>query len=322
MNQQGGKVDGVFEGGGVKGIGLVGALSVFEEKGYEFVNVAGTSAGAIVAALLAAGYTADELKKISMSIGFSTFTDPPLLGHIPFVGPVLNEIMRQGLYKGDALREFIRDLLAKKGVHTFGDLILPEYADKDRYRFKLRVVASDITRRRKLVLPQDIKLYGMTPEDLDVSLAVRMSISIPFFFEPIKLKGSYIVDGGLLSNFPVEIFDSEGSPPWPTFGIKLVDEHNPIESMPHMINNPIDELAALFFTAIEAPSTYYLENDKYVRTTKVDTLGIMTTDFNLSLEQKVALYDSGVHAARQFLEHWDFAKYIAEFRRQPTPSPR
>lgn len=57
------KADAVFEGGGVKGIGLVGAIAVAEEYGYRFVNVAGSSAGAIVAALLAAGYSAAEIKK-------------------------------------------------------------------------------------------------------------------------------------------------------------------------------------------------------------------------------------------------------------------
>jgi predicted acylesterase/phospholipase RssA len=51
-----------FEGGGVKGIGLVGAVAVAEERGYQWVNVGGTSAGAIVAFLLAAGYSASEIK--------------------------------------------------------------------------------------------------------------------------------------------------------------------------------------------------------------------------------------------------------------------
>ena len=57
------KTDAVFEGGGVKGIGLVGAVSEIEKAGYEFENLAGTSAGAIVASLLAAGYSSEELKR-------------------------------------------------------------------------------------------------------------------------------------------------------------------------------------------------------------------------------------------------------------------
>ena len=73
------KIDAVFEGGGVKGIGLVGAVSEIEAKGYEFVNLAGTSAGAIVATLLAAGYKAAEVKDIINGLDFNTLVDPPLV---------------------------------------------------------------------------------------------------------------------------------------------------------------------------------------------------------------------------------------------------
>jgi NTE family protein len=69
------RCDAVFEGGGVKGIGLVGAIAATEEKRYQFVNVAGTSAGAIIAALIAAGYGAKELREIMRSLDYSKFKD-------------------------------------------------------------------------------------------------------------------------------------------------------------------------------------------------------------------------------------------------------
>lgn len=328
MDDQSKKVDLVFEGGGVRGIGLVGALSVFEKAGYQFVNIAGTSAGAIVATLLAAGYTADEIKQTIMDLDFHTFTDPPMFGHIPLLGPAIDEVFLQGLYKGDRLQALIRNLLAAKGVHTFGDLIHPEYATEEKYRFKVRVIASDISNRRELVLPQDITAYGMRPEELDVSLAVRMSLSIPFFFTPVRLQGNSIVDGGLLSDFPVDLFDSNGQPEWPTFGIRLLTTKNPGRaipqiSLPHMLHGLVDELLAIFWTAMEAPARHYLANDKFVRTTEVDTLGILSTDFNLSLEQKKALFDSGVQAASAFLDTWDFKQYKKEFRSgKPFPNYR
>ena len=321
------RVDGVFEGGGVKGIALVGAASQIEAAGYEFVNLAGTSAGAIVATLLAAGYNAAEVKQTINGINFSTFEDPNLIGRIPYVGALVDEIFNKGLYKGDVFLNLMRNLLAKKGIHTFRDLIQPEFAGDDRYRFKVRVVASDISRGRMLVLPQDITIndYGIAPEDLEVALAVRMSMSIPFFFEPIKLKNSYIVDGGLLSNFPVELFDSAGVPAWPTFGYKLVvsGQADPTHLVQHPISGPISELAALFFTAMEAHDAYYLSNDKFVRTITIDSLNVASTDFNLTPAQKEALYQSGVNAAKTFLDHWDFQKYIALYRSgQPLPTRR
>src|SRR5262249_59854226 len=79
------QLDGVFEGGGVRGIGLVGALSVIEEAGYEFVNLAGTSAGAIVSTLIAAGYKAAEIRAIIDGIDFKRMTDDAGFGRVPFV---------------------------------------------------------------------------------------------------------------------------------------------------------------------------------------------------------------------------------------------
>lgn len=323
MSQQKQNVDYVMEGGGVKGIGLVGALSVFEEAGYEGTNIAGTSAGAIVSTLLAAGYSSAELKPIITNLDFGTFTDASLIGHIPFAGTLIEEIFGMGLYNGDVFLNLMRDLLARKGVHTFRDLIRPDAANDERYRFKARVVATDITRGCMLVLPQDIRDYGMAPEDLEVALAIRMSMSIPFFFKPVKFKDSYIVDGGVLSNFPVELFDSAGIPEWPTFGIKLAAPANtePSARVRHPIHGPISELAALFFTAQEAHDAYYLKNDKFVRTTMVDTLNIATTDFQLSADQKAALYASGAKAAKDFLSRWNFEEYKAIYRSgQPVPT--
>jgi NTE family protein len=151
MHQQRKKLDGVFEGGGVKGIALIGALEVIEQAGYRFVNIAGASAGAIVATLIAAGYTAAELKPILMDLPFDKFTDAPWTGYLPLIGGPLDLLTQHGLYKGDYFERLMRDLLRAKGKRTFGDLPLepgqrPHNAHEPRYRFSARVVASDISR--------------------------------------------------------------------------------------------------------------------------------------------------------------------------------
>jgi NTE family protein len=318
------KTDAVFEGGGVKGIGLVGAVSVIEEAGYEFVHLAGTSAGAIVAALLAAGYNAAELKKIITELDLTKLEDPTFEDHIPVVGPLVSELTKLGLYKGDVFLKKMREWLVAKEKHTFKDLIMPDYANDERYRFKLRVIATDISRREMLVLPQDIEQYGMKPEDLEIALAVRMSMSIPLFFEPVKFNGSDIVDGGLVSNFPVGLFDSQDRPPdWPTFGFKLVlsDDKRSGELAEHVITGPISEIVAMFYTAMDAHDAYHLASEKYVRTIAINTLGIGTTEFNLTPEIKEALYQSGVEAAQQFLDTWDFDEYKTLYRSgKPLPT--
>ena len=73
------RADAVFEGGGVKGLGLVGAVAAIEDAGYEFMNVAGTSAGAIVASLLAVDYKADEIKEEMQKLDYNNFKDQGLL---------------------------------------------------------------------------------------------------------------------------------------------------------------------------------------------------------------------------------------------------
>ena len=311
------KADAVFEGGGVKGIGLAGAVAVAEERGYQWVNVAGTSAGAIVAALLAAGYTAVELKEIMQELDYNNFKDTSALDKIPLAGPLMSLIFEKGIYEGKFLENWLRGLLKAKNVETFRDLVLEEYKDDERYRFKLRVIASDISQGRLLVLPQDIADFGVRPEDLNVASAVRMSMSIPFFYEPVKLKNmktnqsSFIVDGGLLSNFPVWLFDTEGDvPEWPTFGFKLAE---PDENVPHQIRGPISLLAALFSTMAGAHDARYIKDEQFKRTIPIRTLGVGTIDFDISREKSEALYQSGRKAGEKFFNTWNFADYVKKY---------
>ena len=321
----------VFEGGGVKGIGLAGALATLEERGYQPQNVAGTSAGAITAALLAAGYDAAELREIIMTLDYRQFQDRAWEDRMPLVERSLSLLLDLGIFEGDRFLEWIRERLEAKGVRTFADLVHPEYADDPRFRSKLQVIASDVTTHQLLILPRDASKLGIEPDDLDVALAVRMSMSIPVFFEPVRIENPetgqihVIVDGGMLSNYPVWLFDCEdGEPPeWPTLGMLLVE---PKPSVPIGARLPaprmagkgpgavIDYVKALAQTMMEAHDRLYVEQANYARTIPIPTLGVGTTEFDLSPERALALFDSGRWAAEKFLKEWDFDAYIAEFR--------
>ncbi|MEW5803510.1 MAG: patatin-like phospholipase family protein [bacterium] len=314
------KVDAVFEGGGVKGIGLVGAVSIVEERGFQFENVAGTSAGAIVASLIAAGYTSEDLKRIIESLDYNRFKDENWLDKIPGLGPALSLGFEKGIYEGKFFESWLRDLLehAPKGkVRTFRDLIMEDYKDNIQFRYKLQVIASDISRGKMLVLPRDIVDYGINPDDLDIAHAVRMSMSIPFFYEPVIIKDlsghpCYIVDGGVLSNFPVWLMDDgSDNPPWPTFGFKLIDR---TEGKPHTINGPITLFAALFDTMMEAHDGYHIKDAHFVRTIPIHTCNVRTTEFDLSREKSNKLFESGVKAAETFLHGWNFEQYKERYR--------
>jgi NTE family protein len=331
MNAQENVADLVFEGGGVKGIGLAGALATLEEREYRPQNIAGTSAGAITAALLAAGYSAAELREIIVSLDYRQFQDRGWEDKIPLVERSLSLLLDLGLFEGDRFLEWIRERLAAKGVHTFADLVHDEFADDPRYRSRLQVVASDVTTHELLVLPRDAHKLGIEPDALDVALAVRMSMSIPIFFEPVRFENPetgrthVIVDGGMLSNFPVWLFDCDDgeAPEWATFGLLLVE---PKPQTPIGARLPkakmdgkgpgavIDYVKALAQTMMEAHDRMYVEQANYARTIPIPTLGVGTTEFDLPRERALALYDSGRWAAEKFLDKWDFDAYVAEFR--------
>ena len=321
----------VFEGGGVKGIGLAGAIATLEERGYVPQNVAGTSAGAISAALLASGYSAGELREIIMALDYRAFQDKAWEDKVPLIERSLSLLLDLGLYEGDYFLAWIRERLEAKGVRTFADLVHPDFADDPRFRSRLQVIASDVTTRELLVLPRDAHKLGIEPDELDVALAVRMSMSIPVFFEPVRFENPktgrthVIVDGGMLSNYPVWLFDCEdGSvPDWPTFGLLLVEPKPSVPIGARLPKSSMDGsgpgavvgyVKALAQTMMEAHDRLYVEQANYARTIPIPTLGVGTTEFDLSPERAVALFDSGRWAAEKFLAAWDFEAYIAEFR--------
>jgi NTE family protein len=308
------KADAVFEGGGVKGIGLVGALEVMEQAGFVWNMVAGTSAGAIVAALVAAGYSAAELRQILESLDYRKFKDESFFDRVPILGQATSLLFEKGIYEGDYFEEWIRGLLAAKAVKTFGDLRAKAGA---LYEHRLQLLVSDVSESRILVAPSGLPHYGIDPDSFEVAHAVRMSMSIPFFFEPVVHAGHHFVDGGMLSNFPVWLFDrqpepgaaADPAPRWPTFGFKLVE---PAEGRPNEIDSVIDYVKALVTTMMESHDKRHVEDADFLRTIAIPTVGVRSTEFELGAEKRTRLYESGRAAAREFLRTWkpeDYAKH-------------
>lgn len=319
----------VFEGGGVKGIGLAGAFAAFHQSGYTPKGVAGASAGAITAALVAAGYTSDELDEVLLNIPFPDFKDEGWEERLPLIGRAASVLLERGIYEGNFFQRWMADLLEAKGITRFGQL-LDEEAENPKHRYRLRVIVSDVTHRRMLVLPNDAPHLGIDPDELEIAYAVRMSMSIPIFFEPVVHRNRetgqehLLVDGGMLSNFPVWLFDREGREPrWPTFGLLLV-EPDPKVPIGHRLageehgverGSLIDYLKSLALTMMAAHDRLYLENATYARTIAIPTLGVGTTEFDITEDRVRALYASGHDAASDFLRDFDFQSYLEEFRR-------
>lgn len=292
------KVDGVFSGGGVKALAFIGALEELEGRGYTFSRVAGTSAGAILACLTAAGYTAEELKERLKSLSFEELVDVPLSDRVfPFMKWLLL-YYRLGLYKGNQLENVLEEWLEDKGVRTFADL----------RPGSLKVICSDLTLGRIVVFPDDLKkVYGIDPATFSVAKAVRMSAGLPYFFIPVKIHGkrgrSVIVDGGVLSNFPLWIWEKkDGCRTRPIIGMKLSDEPDKLPEQ--KIKNAIQMFHALFKTMQQAHDARYISKTMSKDIIFIPVNGIETTDFDMSPEQKEALMNLGHEYANDFLRRW------------------
>ncbi|QHE52928.1 patatin-like phospholipase family protein [Pontibacillus sp. HMF3514] len=294
------KIDGVFSGGGVKAIAFIGALEVVEKKGYQFERVAGTSAGAIMASFIAAGYNSDEIQELFEELQLNKLLDPPkLVDWLPFT-KWLSLYFRMGIYKGKKLEDWIEQKLNQKGVRTFSDL------PKD----SLKVIVSDLTLGRLVVLPDDLKrLYGLKPREFSVARAVRMSAGLPYFFIPEKIQGekerqkSIIVDGGLLSNFPIWVFTSDlERRKRPILGMKLSNSADNIP--PRVIKNAIDMFQALFITMKQAHDARYVSKADAVDIIFIPVEKVGTTDFDMSEKDREGLIKLGREHAEEFLKKW------------------
>lgn len=126
----------------------------------------------------------------------------------------------------------------------------------------------------------------------------------------------YIVDGGVLSNFPIQLFDDgTPNPSWPTFGYLLVEEDpsRPV-TVRHEVHGPLSMFAALFATMMEAHDRMYIDNGAFARTVPIPTQGVTATEFDLSKERADMLYESGRAAAEAFFATWNFDRYKRTFR--------
>ena len=322
----------VLEGGGVKGIGLVGAYSELLEHGYQMHRVAGTSAGAIVGALIAADMPLDELEKILRTIDYRTFEDEGFLDRLGIVGKGLSVLFEKGIYEGDFLRSWLDGLLTDLGKETFGDLRItdPDGSLPPEHAYRLVVMTSDVSRERLVRLPWDYHLYGLDPDRQLVADAVRASMSIPFFYEPVRLEAvdssghrrtSYLVDGGMLSNYPIDVFDrTDGKTPrWPTFGLKLSARPEPADQQRVDVRSTLDLVKAMVGTMTNFYDQMHIDAPSVLaRTIFIDTTGVQATDFDIDTATQERLYTNGRSACARFLEaKWDFARYLAQYRSAP-----
>jgi len=311
------RADLLLEGGGVKGIALAAVAVTLARRGWSFPRIAGTSAGAIAGAVLAAlaraGEPLERAEELTRSLPYARLRDRSRLGRV--LGPLgravdgLSLAVDGGMYEGAELHDWLHGVLADLGVHTFADLRDddPDSSLPPARAYRLVVLASDLSRRRLVRLPWDYPDYGLDPDEMAVSDAVRASASIPFFFEPVTMRWqggvSTLVDGGLLSSYPVSIFDRDDGRPsrWPSLGVRLtgaMGQHAPVEP----VGGPLSMALAVVESALEACQSQHVGDPETVaRSLFVDTTGIANTDFGITPAQQQQLWDTGQRAAERYL---------------------
>ena len=319
-----GSADLVLAGGGVKGIAHVGAIQVLEEHGYrDFQRVVGTSVGAVVGALVAAGASAEQLERILLDFDFRRLRDRGGVDHLPLVGEQLSALFEQGMFEGDAVREWVARELRKRDADTFAKL-RARAEERLHRRFEprewpLRVLTVDITRGRLIYLPDDYDdVYGVDPDEQPVADAVRASLSIPIFFEPARIGGARLVDGGVLSNYAIDAFDAKdpAEARWPTFGMTLLGPGESPKLGQDLVGSmlPIPGWAAppLVHFIEDLVGTMVAGQDQHElrrrgvkqRTIQIDTDAFGIVQFSIGEEGKRTLIAQGREAAEWFIQDW------------------
>lgn len=343
----------VFKGGGVRGVAYVGAMEYFYREGYmrSVERVAGTSAGAISACLVSLNFNDFEsLKAVADTLDYSKVPgkkapkkgkdgrlEPDegldedldgekklsqvLLAQVKEMSSNLSQNVRyltrffqdKGWYSSDYLYNWFKASIARqfsvsKDSYTFADFRNPLIHVGNRKFLDLYITGTDISNRSSRVFS-----FETTP-DMEVAMAVRISMSIPLFFEAVSYqypgtdKPQTYVDGGIMLNYPVGIFDDakycrklqRGINP-ETLGFFLYS--SPEDTKYKEILNMIDYGGALFDTLLTVQEQLVFGSEKNKgRTVFIDDKGVSYDDFSVKTDdgKYTMLYRSGLTATEDF----------------------
>ena len=318
----------VFEGGGVKGIAYAGAIQVLEQQGIlpNIERVAGTSAGAITAALLALGAGSQDIARIVGGTDFHQFMDSSLLP----TSNIWRLIKDYGWYKGDAFAAWMQDIIKQRtgdAGTTFAQL--RALKSKGGAFRDLYMVGTDLSTQQALIFSGDD-----TP-GLPIWYATRTSMSIPFFFQAVMAAGDVRVDGGVSWNYPIDMFDYQHflndpkkgvKPDYPTlydanqvynketlgFRVDTADEiaaeKRVWTSPPEKVDDIESYIKALVGFMLDTANKTHLHDNDWHRTVFIDAAGIGATDFGLSPTEIKTLIANGVAGTTNYLKWFTDAK--------------
>lgn len=324
----------IFEGGGIKGLAYIGVLDVLYSKESILPNikrVGGTSAGAIVALLVGLNYSLDEIIEELSNLDMKEFTDDDW----GIIFDTSRFLIKYGWHKGDKIQKWIEERIKYKTGNphaTFADI-------KKSGQFKdLYIIGTNVNSHFS-----EIFSHENTP-DMSVARAVRISMSIPLFFEAVSYNGDIYTDGGLLMNYPVKLFDRESylmnkenksRPEYYVNRETIESKNNPIESknnplvynmeslgfrvdskiqkdilnrveiQKHQVSNIYEFVKNIVGAVLDIQQNTSYHDDDSDRTIYIDSLDVSAIDFNINKERKKKLIESGKTCTEEYFQAYN-----------------
>ena len=197
------KVGLVLSGGGAKGLAHIAVIKALEENGIPIDYICGTSMGAIVAGLYAAGYSPDEMEQLFKSEQFKFWSTGKIQEEYRYYYSKLEEdpswLELDLLRKADKLKIMPPTNLIPEEqmdfafMEMFSSVTAINKGDFNKLFVPFFCVATDVYNNKEVVLRQG-----------DLGEAIRGSMTFPLYFKPIEIDGSLVFDGGIVNNFPVQ----------------------------------------------------------------------------------------------------------------------
>lgn len=301
----------VFEGAGMKGLAYAGALEELENRNKlnYLEKVGGTSAGAIIALSLSLGYSPQEIQNIIYETDFNKFNRG-------YFGGIKRTITRFGFYKTKKVDDWLGSLVKEKTGDrntTFKDLNENGYLN-------LYSVATLLDQQKQIVYSVE------THPKMKIKDAVRASMSIPMYFEAMFIDNQgkphktpkecdschTVIDGGMVANFPIHIFDTiiDGKriANKNTLGIRIDDDEQISYDKkrkglaPKRIKNFKNFTLAFYDLLLETANRSYLTEDDWKRTISVSSGTIGPKIKKLNLTEKNLLINNGVIGVKEYFE--------------------
>jgi predicted acylesterase/phospholipase RssA len=276
----------VFTGGGLRSLCHFGVLEVLKKKGLlnhvrEYVGV---SAGALVGFATMLGYTIEEMKQVVTEFDFTLLqtTHPEL---------VLDFFSTYGVDTGEQLEKFLKALLRIKG-HSI-DMTFGEWAKLYPKAKRLRCYATNLNTCKLL------EFSCKTTPDISFVFALRASMSLPLYFTPVSEPetGHYLVDGGVIHNFPMNYLTEEEKEE--TLGVSFLYSKQGVEE----IGDFVGFLTQLYNCGFN-PRTYQVQQDNKLQCIIIPTGKLSAYNFDLTKEFRQELIDIGKQAAEDFCKNY------------------